>query len=75
MVIGAMVATNVSVPLAIMFDESTSLVATLDTIMPNLLPLLFTGFVYWLLKKEMKPISIIALMIVFGLAGAFIGIF
>lgn len=75
MVIGAMVATNVGVPVTIMFDKSTSLLDTLDTVMPNLLPLLFTGFIYLLLKKELKPISIIALILVLGLVGAFVGVF
>lgn len=74
-VIGAMVASNVNVPITIMFDKKTSLLSTLDTVMPNLLPLLFTGGVYFLLKKELKPITIIACILGFGLLGAFVGIF
>ncbi len=74
MVIGGMVATNVSVPLVVAYDEFV-LVDTLNGIIPNLLPLCFTGLIFYMLKKDYKITTILAGIMIFGIAGAFIGIF
>ncbi|MCF1685388.1 PTS system mannose/fructose/sorbose family transporter subunit IID [Tetragenococcus halophilus] len=46
----------------------------LDAIMPGLLPLLFTFFCYWLLKKGRSPLVLIGITIVIGLVGGLFGI-
>ena len=42
--------------------------------MPGLLPLLYTVFCYWLLKKGRSPLALIGMTVVIGLVGSFIGI-
>lgn len=74
MVIGGMVATNVSVPVNIVFD-SVNVLDTFNGIIPNLLPLLLTGAVFWLLKKDVKVTYILAGLIIFGILGAAISVF
>lgn len=46
----------------------------IDAIMPGLLPLLYTVFCYWLLKKGKSPLTLIGMTIVIGLAGSLLGI-
>ncbi len=46
----------------------------IDAIMPGLLPLLYTVFCYWLLKKGKSPLALIGMTIVVGLAGSLLGI-
>lgn len=46
----------------------------LDAIMPALLPLLYTVFCYWLLKKGRSPLTLIGLTIVIGIGGRMLGI-
>ncbi|MDN6294352.1 MAG: PTS system mannose/fructose/sorbose family transporter subunit IID [Alkalibacterium gilvum] len=46
----------------------------LNAIMPGLLPLLYTVFCYWLLKKGRSPLALIGMTVVIGLVGSFIGI-
>ena len=78
MVIGGMTAENVSitVPLAIgEGDAATTLGDICNTIMPGLLPLLFTFLMYWLVtKKEVKTTSLLLLLVAVGLVGSFFGI-
>lgn len=74
MVIGAMVATSVSVPLTVSFNE-VSLLETINGIIPNLLPLLFTMLIFYLLKKDIKITHILGAIILFGILGALIGMF
>lgn len=47
----------------------------IDSIMPALLPLLYTIFCYWLLKKGRSPLTLIGITLVVGLLGSLIGIF
>jgi fructoselysine and glucoselysine-specific PTS system IID component len=43
--------------------------------MPGLLPLMFTGFIFWLVtKKHMKTTWILILIIAIGILGSFTGI-
>lgn len=78
MSIGAMIATMVSinVPLSYTTNETSIVLGDiLNSIMPGLLPLLFTGFIYWLVaKKKMKTTAILLLIILIGILGSFTGI-
>lgn len=74
MVIGGMVASSVSVPLAITFNN-TSLLDVINGVMPSLLSLLVFGIVLYLLNKGAKVTLILWGIIIVGIAGAFVGIF
>jgi len=74
MVIGGMTAENVSINIPIAIgsgDEATTDIC--NGIMPGLLPLAFTFVVFFLLRKNFKTTTILLLMAVLGLAGAFFG--
>lgn len=77
MVIGALVATwvNISTPLVYNFEETAiSLQTTLDSIVPRLLPLLFTLGVLYGLRKKLSSLWIMAILIVIGVVGGYFGI-
>lgn len=78
MVIGGMTAENVAitVPLVIGSGETaTTLGDICNTIMPGLLPLAFTLFMYWLVsKKNVKTTTLLVALVVIGLVGSFFGI-
>ena len=74
MVIGGMVATNVSVPVTAVLG-GVNVLDTCNGIIPNLLPLLLTGVVFLMLKKDVKVTWILAGIIVLGIAGAGLSIF
>ena len=46
----------------------------LDGIMPNLLPLLLTFFIYWLLKKKISPLLCMIGLMLLGIVGYGLGI-
>ncbi|WP_182199764.1 PTS system mannose/fructose/sorbose family transporter subunit IID [Paraliobacillus salinarum] len=46
----------------------------LDSIMPALLPLLYTVFCYWLLKKGRSPLTLIGITVALGIVGSLVGI-
>lgn len=76
MVIGGMTAENVSINIPIAIgsgDEATTIGDICNGIMPGLLPLAFTFVVFFLLRKNFKTTTILLLMAVLGLAGAFFG--
>lgn len=77
-VIGGMTAQNVAinVPLAIgAGEEATTIGDICNTIMPGILPLLFTFGIYYLLKfKNVKTTTLLVVFILIGFAGAFFGI-
>lgn len=76
MVIGGMTAENVSINIPIAIgsgDETTTIGDICNGIMPGLLPLAFTFVVFFLLRKNFKTTTILLLMAVLGLAGAFFG--
>lgn len=76
MVIGGMTAENVSINIPIALgsgDEATTIGDICNGIIPGLLPLVFTFIVFWLLRKNYKTTTILLLMAVLGLAGAFFG--
>lgn len=77
MVVGAMTASliEISIPINISTGQSeTSIQGIIDDIMPCLLPLLAFGTVFWLLKKQVKPLIIIAGMAIFGIICSYIGV-
>ncbi len=48
--------------------------AQLDTILPFMLPIILTGFVYWLLKRyNLNPLWAIAIVFVIGIVGGWFG--
>lgn len=81
-IIGGLVAkwTNINVPLVIYsYVKNGSVVnATvqqqLDGIMPNLLPLLLTFFIYWLLRKKISPLTCMIGLMILGIVGYALGI-
>lgn len=78
MVVGAMTATliDITIPLSIgTGDGAVTVQSIFDNIMPGLLPLGAFGIVFYLLKKEVKPLMILGGMAVVGILGSWIGIF
>ena len=72
MVVGALVAQFINVPVdPTIIVGTTPLPELLDSIMPKLLPLLYTWFIYSLMKKGTSPIWAIAVTIVIGIVGAY----
>ena len=72
MVVGALVAQFINVPVdPTIIVGTTPLPELLDSIMPKFLPLLYTWFIYWLMKKGTSPIWAIAVTIVIGVVGAY----
>lgn len=77
-VIGAMTAENVYINIPVLIgsgDEAQTISELCNTIMPGLLPLLFTFGVLWCLKnKNLKTTTLLLIFIVIGFVGAFFGI-
>ncbi|SHE94194.1 PTS system IID component, Man family [Seinonella peptonophila] len=47
----------------------------LDGMIPSLVPLLFTGLIYWLMtRKKMSPVMLMLLTMLVGIAGVYLGI-
>ena len=78
MSIGAMIATMVTVNIPLSYGEGDSAIVIgdiLNGIIPGIIPLLFTGFIYWLLtKKKMKTTVALLLILVIGIIGSLTGI-
>ena len=54
-------------------ETVVSLQGVLDGLMPNLLPLLFTGLIYWLMsKKNVSPILLLLATMLFGILGVWL---
>ena len=47
----------------------------IDQIMPKLLPLAYTFFCYWLLKKGKSPLTLIGMTVLIGILGSLVGLF
>lgn len=79
MVIGAMSAQMVQLTtsLSLKFGKTTFKIQDyIDQIFPLLLPLSYTLFMFWLLKKKNKsPMVLLLVTILFGLFGSVIGVF
>ena len=78
MSIGAMIATMVTVNIPLSYGEGDSAIVIgdiLNAIIPGIIPLLFTGFIYWLVtKKKMKTTVALLLILVIGIIGSLTGI-
>lgn len=77
MVIGAMIATTVSMPITLTVgagEITESLQTYLDQIMPCLLPACAFGIMYWLLGKKVKTTTILVALIIFGCIVSYFGI-
>ncbi|EMF0395744.1 PTS system mannose/fructose/sorbose family transporter subunit IID [Enterococcus hirae] len=78
MVVGGMTATmiDINIPLKIGTGENAVTVQSIfDDIVPHILSLGAFGAVFYLLKKEVKPLMILIGLAIFGIAGSWIGIF
>lgn len=77
-VIGAIVPSTVNFQLAMKFSQAGVTLTgqhVIDQIMPGLLPVLLTGFLYWMLKRGHKMVSLILMVIVIAMVSAAFGIF
>ena len=77
MVIGAMVATTVSIsiPLEIGINGATQPIQSyIDQIMPALLPFGAFSLMYWLLGKRIKTTTILIFLIIICCIGSYFGI-
>ncbi len=78
-VIGGLIASFVNLKIATVIDLGNKVSvniqeAVFDKIVPNILPLLYTLFMFWLLKKGKKPITLIIFTLIIGIAGRRFGI-
>ncbi|MEL4357910.1 MULTISPECIES: PTS system mannose/fructose/sorbose family transporter subunit IID [unclassified Luteococcus] len=78
MVMGGLISNFVFIetPLKITSSTKTFEIQTqlLDAIMPKVLPLAFTMFVYWLIKKKVSSVKIILLIVAIGVVLGVLGI-
>lgn len=74
-VIGALISSYVSLSLKVKIGTVSLQKDFLDKIFPNILPLAFTFFLYWLLKKkQVSPIILIVIVFVLCIVCSFFGI-
>ena len=55
-------------------DGSLVIQDILDSMMPNMIPLALTGLMYWLIKKGVNTLALLAIAIVGGIALSALGI-
>jgi fructoselysine and glucoselysine-specific PTS system IID component len=78
MVVGGMTATmiDITIPLKIGDGENAVTVQSIfDDIVPHILNLGVFGAVFYLLKKEVKPLMVLLILAVVGILGSLIGMF
>ena len=74
-VIGALISSYVSLSLKVKIGTVSLQKDFLDKVFPNILPLAFTFFLYWLLKKkQVSPIVLIVIVFVLCIVCSFFGI-
>lgn len=78
-VIGGLIASFVNLKIATVINLGNAVSVNIqqdvfDKIVPNILPMLYTLFMFWLLKKGKKPITLILFTLVIGIAGRGLGI-
>ena len=75
---GGFISALVYVTLNISYTQGDTVIAlqeVLDGLMPNLIPLLYTLLMYWLIdKKKVNIILLMVLTIMLGIVGVFVGI-
>lgn len=78
-VVGGLIASMIKLKIAWVIMVGQASIAlqekVFDAIMPNMLPLAYTLFMYYLLKKNYSPVKLILFTILVGIAGKGIGIF
>lgn len=78
-VVGGLIASMIKLKIAWVIVVGQASIAlqekVFDAIMPNMLPLAYTLFMYYLLKKNYSPVKLILFTILVGIAGKGIGIF
>lgn len=79
MVVGALIASYINMKTPLVIHAGKAVVklqeGVLDKILPNMLPLAFTFFVYWMLKKGVSPSKIIGIVVLFGIVTKYFGVF
>lgn len=73
-VIGALISSYVSLSLKVKVGTVSLQKDFLDKVFPNILPLAFTFFLYWMLRKKVSPIVLIAVVFVLCILCSFLGI-
>ncbi len=74
MVVGGMAATLVNVTTPLAYGETLVVQDILNGIMPQMLPLALTGFMYFLVKKGVHPIVIVICCFIAGIILNYFGI-
>ncbi len=77
MVVGAMTAEMVTVTIPLTIGQGDSAVSISDianSIVPGILSLGFTGFIYYLINKNFKATTILVIIAIIGIVGAGLGI-
>lgn len=69
-----MVSLSINIPIGV-GETATMLQTIIDGILPGLIPLGVFGLVYWALKKGVKPLAMTFILMLIGIAGAWLGIF
>ncbi|MFR8859788.1 MAG: PTS system mannose/fructose/sorbose family transporter subunit IID [Enterococcus faecium] len=75
MVIGAMIASMIGITTPLRFGKAFVLQDVLDNIMPQLIPLGLTFFMYWLLQKKVRTGLMLTICIAGGVLLSLCGIF
>ena len=75
MVIGSMIASMIGITTPIHMGKTFNLQKTLDTIFPQMIPLLVTFFMYYLLHRKVRTGWILTICILSGLLFSVLGIF
>lgn len=74
MVIGSMVASMISLTTPLHMGTTFKLQSTLNTIMPKLIPISLTMFMYWLIQKKVNTGWILTVCIIGGILASVLGI-
>lgn len=74
MVIGSMVASMIPLTTPLHMGTTFKLQSTLNTVMPKMIPVTLTMFMYWLIQKKVKTGWILAICIVGGILASVFGI-
>ena len=76
-VVGALVGSllNITTPLALNFSGAEVIIQDiLDSILPNMLPLLFTFLLFWLIRKQVSITKLTLATLGVGIILSFIGV-